>query len=486
MKSNAHPSTRVDVICSTESQIALEAHLDATVFRFPHGCVSMETQQLDEAKRVADLAEHHENIKKLLKAEKPTGVPHLFVLDAGKLGSGDPQATSVLQALASQQFNKNTAVALLPPPYDRTPEVELAAQTIKDGLLTDLGVTTLESIEDINKYFGTVRATPALESLLEPSMEGVSQKDLEDLIAERGIRATPYTEQELTALASENDVKLPPVLRKLLEKIGSFRYSGLSVFGAHKALQENDNMHHSLHGVPRSYLIIGSMLFKDEIPGKVKAGEEYFLIVNTTNGLAGWVSYSHYILPRPDRPLLELIGSMVFHDLHGQGKASLESLEVSMEKIGFLRRLFESKDAYRGTATQQQILSLLKQHDATIHPWSEEDIERVEKTLKVRFHHDSHRLLTNIGAIRLGPLVTYGPTEMIEKTAWLNELCPVPKSWVLISSQTYADEPDNPYFVILNTSTGKCSAFPLQGGFITEPKMPFSNILLSAVREVIR
>lgn len=314
MKSNAHPSTRVDVICSTESQIALEAHLDSEVFRFPHGSVSMETQQLDEAKRVADLAEHHENIKKLLKAEKPTGVPHLFVLDAGKLGSGDPQATSVLQALASQQFNKNTAVALLPPPYDRTPEVELAAQTIKDGLLTDLGVTTLESIGDIAKFYGT----------------------------------------------------------------------------------------------------------------------------------------------------------------------------VSMEKIGFLRRLFESKDAYRGTATQQQILSLLKQHDATIHPWSEEDIEGVEKTLKVSFHHDAHRLLANIGAIRLGPLVTYGPTEMIEKTAWLNELCPVPRSWVLISSQTYADEPDNPYFVILNTSTGKCSAFPLQGGFITEPKMPFSNILLSAVREVIR
>jgi len=315
----------VDVICSSEVQAALEAHLDSQIYRFPHTSVSLETQQLDEAKKVSDLAEHHENIKRLLKAEKPTGVPHLFVLDAKALASGDAQSQSVLQALASQQFNRNTSVALLPPITERTPEVELAAQTIKDGLLQEAGVVALESVEAINKFFGTVRATPALEGL-----------------------------------------------------------------------------------------------------------------------------------------------------------------EVSMEKIGFLRRLFESKEAYRGTVTQQQILSLLKQHDATIYPWSEEDIERVEKTLKVRFHHDSHRLLANIGAIRLGPLVTYGPTEMIEKTAWLNELCPVPKSWVLISSQTYADEPDNPYFVILNTSTGKCSAFPLQGGFITDPKMPFSNILLSAVREVIR
>lgn len=308
---------RVDVICSSQDQIALEALLDAAVFRFPHTSVSLETQQMDEAKRVSDLADHHENIRKLLKAEKPTGVPHLFVLDAEKLAGGDMQSQSVLQALASQQFNRNTAaVALLPPSIDRSPETELTAQTLKDGILAEVGITTLESIDAIN---------------------------------------------------------------------------------------------------------------------------------------------SHFNIPT-----------------------------VSMEKIGFLRRLFESSDkATNGTITHQQIRQELIQRGGEFTPWSEEEVKYVEQSLKVSFHHEIHRLLTTLGTIHLRGLRTFSPLQTIENTQeFRGNLRAVGKTkdWVILSAQNYADEPEVTYFVILDASNGKASAFSSAGGYLRQPNVSFSNMLMLAVK----
>lgn len=317
MQQYRQPSTRVDVICTREDQIALEAQLDSPVYRFAHSSVSLETQQMDEAKRVSDLAEHHENIKKLLKAEKPTGVPHLFVLDAEKLASGDLQSQSVLQALATQQFNRNTnAVVMFPPAGERTPEVEMAVKSIEEGILKETGVITLESIDAAREYFGTVN--------------------------------------------------------------------------------------------------------------------------------------------------------------------------VSMEKIGFMRRLFESKDkALNGSATHQQIRGELVKRGGTNTPWTEEEVTYVEKSLKVTFHHDVHRLLTSLGSMHLNGLRIFDPVQTIKQTTeFRGNISAVSsiKNWVILSAQNYSDEPNVTYYVIIDASTGKSSVFSSAGGYLRQPNIPFNAMLLLAVQ----
>lgn len=141
---------RIDVLAS----IAMEARLrDLNIyqgFHYPETPnPSFESQQLDEARQIDVLVARHENLKKFLKAEKPTGIPHLFVLDPDKLSIGDLDAHTTLQAFANAQFSDSSqsAVAVLPPSSGFTVEGKAALDLVKNTILKDSGVVALESID---------------------------------------------------------------------------------------------------------------------------------------------------------------------------------------------------------------------------------------------------------------------------------------------------------------------------------------------------
>lgn len=149
---------RVDVYASLESQAQLRALDLPAALHFPESGVSLETQQMDEAKRVEELARYNDSLKKLLQAEKPTGTPQLFVLDPLKVAHSDPEARSTLRALASAQFSRKTpvAVALLPAqdPAD-APLVEATGELLKAELLKDYDVT-LEGVDALREWLQSV------------------------------------------------------------------------------------------------------------------------------------------------------------------------------------------------------------------------------------------------------------------------------------------------------------------------------------------
>ncbi len=145
----ATPSTRVDVIASLPMEAKLRSLGLNANFRF--ASPSFESQQLDEEKAKADLIAHHEALRKILKGEKPTGTAQLFVLDPEKLATGDLDAQTTLQALANAQLGDGSraAVAMLPPSTGYTYGGKAACGLVKDQILNDTGLVTLESVEDL-------------------------------------------------------------------------------------------------------------------------------------------------------------------------------------------------------------------------------------------------------------------------------------------------------------------------------------------------
>lgn len=182
---------RVDVIAS----LAMEAHLRSLNLgvNFNFASPAMESQQLDEEKAKADLIAHHERLQKLLKGEKPTGTPQLFVLDPEKLAVGDLDSQTTLQALANAHLSTATkaAVAMLPPAAGYTYGGQAAATLVRDQILEDCGVATLESLDALTNWLVSVEALPA--PVVEEPVEVVSTEAAEE-IAEEGIPEIPATE----------------------------------------------------------------------------------------------------------------------------------------------------------------------------------------------------------------------------------------------------------------------------------------------------
>jgi anion-transporting ArsA/GET3 family ATPase len=158
MNTNQPSTKRVDVIASLsmESLIrSLELPFD---LRYSSEQVSLESQQMDEQQRLDTLAAHHENLKKLLKAEKPTGTPQLFVLDPEQLAVGDLDASTTLHALATQQFSnaRYAAVAMLAPESGYTVAGQAAATMIQDNIVKNMGVVSIESLDGLMSWFNTL------------------------------------------------------------------------------------------------------------------------------------------------------------------------------------------------------------------------------------------------------------------------------------------------------------------------------------------
>lgn len=156
--SSATSLKRVDVIASLEAQAQLEAlELPAQLRFADRTTVALETQQMDEARQADELAAYNESMHKLLKAEKPTGTPHLFVLDPVQVAHGEPQARSTLQALANAHFRRRdpVAVVLLPPTASEgivAGVVQSTTDLLKAGVLQDENIVTLESIEELRTW----------------------------------------------------------------------------------------------------------------------------------------------------------------------------------------------------------------------------------------------------------------------------------------------------------------------------------------------
>ena len=151
---------RVDVIASLESQARLSAlDLPVTLTMPARAGVGLETQQLDEAQRAAELAEFNESLRKQLKAEKPTGTAHLFVLDAERLAHSDPQARATLQALANAQFSQRgpVGVAFLPPASGTpSPAAQTTVQLLKETVVADQGAVALESVQALSDWLASL------------------------------------------------------------------------------------------------------------------------------------------------------------------------------------------------------------------------------------------------------------------------------------------------------------------------------------------
>lgn len=151
---------RVDVFASLESEARLRA-LDLPVhLNMPERAgVGLETQQMDEARRADELAQQNDALRKLLKADKPTGTPHLFVLDPEQLAHSDPQARATLQALANAQFRRRDPVAVLfLPPLSGTASVQAVTTVnlLKDTVVRDQEAVALESISALTDWLASL------------------------------------------------------------------------------------------------------------------------------------------------------------------------------------------------------------------------------------------------------------------------------------------------------------------------------------------
>lgn len=154
---NATPSTRVDVFASLPSEAQFRSFGLEGNFRLAsdyNDRPAVESQQLDEERARQTLADHHANIKKLLKAEKPTGTPHLFILDPEGLAVGDGQAQVTMQALANAHFasSEKTAAVMIAPTNGFSPSAQVALDLVKSTVLEDTGVVALESLEDLQAW----------------------------------------------------------------------------------------------------------------------------------------------------------------------------------------------------------------------------------------------------------------------------------------------------------------------------------------------
>ena len=257
MNTNQPSTKRVDVIASLSMESMLRSlNLPFSGLRFSSEQVSMETQQMDEQKKLDLLAEHHANLRKLLKAEKPTGTPHLFVLDPDKLAVGDPDAAATLQAFANQQFSNSsqTAVAFIAPNDGFTVAGRTAANLIKEGIAKDLGIPTLESIEEVKLWLND--GVP-----LTASLESASLNDLSKVIAGHKVAHYPFTSDEIRHIEREMGQRLPSDLAKLYREIGSFRHNGLVILSPQSALNATAMLMRRNPRFPDSTFLLGTARF---------------------------------------------------------------------------------------------------------------------------------------------------------------------------------------------------------------------------------
>ncbi|QVD49106.1 hypothetical protein LUCX_36 [Xanthomonas phage vB_XciM_LucasX] len=315
MTSTRSPGARrVDVFATVSMEAQMRAlNLNADL-RFASDSVSLETQQMEEQRQLNQLADHHEQLKKLLKGEKPTGTPHLFVLEPELLKAGGQEAQSVLQALAQSQFNCNqsTVVALLPPSAERSQAGELVAQTLKDGILKDLGLEAIETYEGLQKHFGTF-ISPEIREI--PSMEAQINEDfVTEQVKERKVSTTPFSQDDIDFIEEHMGQKLPADLKKLYLQVGSFRVDGLTVYSAHSAMTETSAMMQSNRHLPYTYFVFGRKVFNTNID-RIKAGDEFKLICDLKTRKVGYLPSAGGVVARPSSALYPFIASLIhFND----------------------------------------------------------------------------------------------------------------------------------------------------------------------------
>lgn len=306
MSQDQQPSAslkRVDVVASFESQQRFEALVGLQGdFRFPGSVVSTETQQLDEVKRLDDLAAHHESIRKLLKAEKPTGTPHLFVLDPERLALGDPGERTTLQALSSAQFSARTpvAVAVLPPTSSAAQRVYGATTTLlKDGKLLE-GTVALESAEQIREFLGApVSFTVSVESANHDSLGAALQA--------KGVHFHPLSKEEIDHIETKMCQSIGGPLKKIYTDYGTFRTSGLTILAPNSALDATVRLvHHFREGVDHYYVPATFHPKSGQFKG-VEDGAIFHVVVNLKNNKATLFNYDHPYMSVPNIPLYQLI-----------------------------------------------------------------------------------------------------------------------------------------------------------------------------------
>lgn len=301
---NQSTAQRVDVIATLSMESMIRSLNLPANLRFASEQVSLETQQLDEQNKIDAMAAHHENLRKLLKAEKPTGCPHLFVLDPAQLAQGDLGSAITLQALASAQFSdpRQAAVVMLPPPTGATPETEAATTLLKSTVLQDTGVVALESVDAIKQWLDyqniDAPVTVALESIQD-------EKEVKQMLEERKTSCHPFSQADIDFIQEHMGQKLPRDLAKFYKEFGSLRAGGLTVYTAHSAMTATSELMTNFKHLPHQYFVVGKAKFKE------RPGEEFSLIVHLGNGKTTFFSENIPFLMAPKHPVLGTLKALI-------------------------------------------------------------------------------------------------------------------------------------------------------------------------------
>lgn len=119
--------------------------------------------------------------------------------------------------------------------------------------------------------------------------------------------------------------------------------------------------------------------------------------------------------------------------------ASLESINVSMEKIGFFRKLMEPAGHNDFNNPQDDwVVQRIVQSGGFVRPFSERMIADLEARLGFDVDPDTHRFFKRFGHIKFGSYESFTPAEIVE---WHDKLSPLekfPKKAVPILRQTGA------------------------------------------------
>lgn len=132
---------------------------------------------------------------------------------------------------------------------------------------------------------------------------------------------------------------------------------------------------------------------------------------------------------------VEALLSWIYHSIESD-EPSLESLGVSMEKIGWMRRMIEPKghndfNDPENDSFVQQIISA----GGFVRPFSEAQIAHLEKELGFDVDSDTHRFFKRFGHIRFGSYESFTPAEIVHERQKLLQLERFPRSGVPILKQ---------------------------------------------------
>lgn len=120
------------------------------------GCVSFETQQMDEVAKQETIEDIRRELAESLKGERTTGALQLFLLDGASVAGSEAESQATLRALAKAAINDSSNIVAAFLPDDPALNDRLDGMDISDAtrrtvrhFLETAGIKTVDSMEDL-------------------------------------------------------------------------------------------------------------------------------------------------------------------------------------------------------------------------------------------------------------------------------------------------------------------------------------------------